>query len=69
MTLEAWSVYVAVYLVVCLTPGPAVLFVTSQSAWRGRKAGLAAVKRRLLDAVGAGPRCSDHGLPDSLYGA
>ena len=42
MTWETWTLYAAAYLVVSLTPGPAVLFVTSQSAWRGRRAGLAA---------------------------
>lgn len=43
MTWEIWSVYAALCLAVSLTPGPAVLFVTSQSAWRGRAAGFAAV--------------------------
>jgi threonine/homoserine/homoserine lactone efflux protein len=42
MSWETWGVYLAAYAVVCLTPGPAVVFVTSQSAWRGRRAGLAA---------------------------
>jgi homoserine/homoserine lactone efflux protein len=42
MTWAVWSVYVFAYALVCLTPGPAVLFVTSQSAWRGRSAGVRA---------------------------
>lgn len=42
MTWEIWGVFAAVALAVSVTPGPAVLFVTSQSAWRGRRAGLAA---------------------------
>jgi threonine/homoserine/homoserine lactone efflux protein len=42
MSWAIWSVYVVAYALVCLTPGPAVLFVTNQSAWRGRSAGLKA---------------------------
>lgn len=42
MNWHTWSIYVVTYLVVCITPGPAVLFITSQSAWRGRAAGVRA---------------------------
>jgi threonine/homoserine/homoserine lactone efflux protein len=39
---EVWSVYAAVVAVICITPGPAVLFVVSQSGWRGARAGVGA---------------------------
>ena len=42
MTWASWGVYVITYALVCVTPGPAVLFVTTQSAWRGRSAGIRA---------------------------
>jgi homoserine/homoserine lactone efflux protein len=34
--------YTALTLLVCLTPGPAVLFVVGQASWRGPRAGFAA---------------------------
>ncbi len=42
MTVEVWGLYLVAYLLVCVTPGPNVLFVMSQSVWRGRTAGLTA---------------------------
>ncbi len=42
MSLETWAMFVAVETLLCLTPGPATLFVASQAGWRGWRAGLAA---------------------------
>jgi homoserine/homoserine lactone efflux protein len=42
MAWEVWWVFVLTCIVAAVTPGPAVLFVTSQSAWRGRQAGVKA---------------------------
>lgn len=42
MAFETWLAFLVIETLLCLTPGPAVLFVTSQAAWRGPKAGLAA---------------------------
>ena len=42
MTWATWSAYIVTYTLVCLTPGPAVVFVTSQSAWHGRSEGVKA---------------------------
>ncbi len=36
-----WA-YIAMTVLVCLTPGPAVLFVVGQASWRGARAGIAA---------------------------
>lgn len=43
MSWETWSVYAVVLIVVCVTPGPNVLFVVTQATWRGPRAGFAAV--------------------------
>jgi threonine/homoserine/homoserine lactone efflux protein len=40
---ETWGVYVAVVTAICVTPGPAVLFVITQASWRGPRAGVAGV--------------------------
>lgn len=42
MSLEAWLAFCATETVLCLTPGPAVLFVVSVAMARGSRAGLAA---------------------------
>ncbi len=42
MSLETWVAFFLVETVLCLIPGPAVLFVVSQAAWRGPRSGLAA---------------------------
>ena len=42
MTPEVLRAYALVTLVLCLTPGPAVLFVLGQALWRGPRAGIAA---------------------------
>ena len=42
MSLEAWLAFCATETVLCLTPGPAVLFVVSVAMARGGRAGLAA---------------------------
>ncbi len=42
MTVQTLTLYILAYLLVSLTPGPAVIFVTSQSVWRGRSAGIKA---------------------------
>jgi len=42
MTWEAWTVFVVTETVLCLTPGPAVLFVVAQGLGRGAWAALAA---------------------------
>ena len=40
MSLEAWLAFVALDVVLCLTPGPAVLFVVSSGLARGGRAAL-----------------------------
>ncbi|HUO69092.1 MAG TPA: LysE family transporter, partial [Gammaproteobacteria bacterium] len=40
MTLQVWLGFVVLETVLCLTPGPAVLFVVSTSFARGARAGL-----------------------------
>ena len=40
MTLKVWVAFVVLETVLCLTPGPAVLFVISTSLARGARAGL-----------------------------
>lgn len=40
MTWQAWVAFCAVELVLCLTPGPAVLYVASTALTRGTRAGL-----------------------------
>jgi len=42
MTLDTWLTFALLELVLCLTPGPAVLFVTSTTALRGASAGMVA---------------------------
>lgn len=42
MTLDTWLTFALLELVLCLTPGPAVLFVTSTTALRGVRAGASA---------------------------
>src|SRR5262245_36388994 len=42
MSLEVWLAFCATETVLCLTPGPAVLFVVSVAMARGSRAGLAA---------------------------
>ena len=42
MTWEAWTVFVVTETVLCLTPGPAVLFVVAQGLGRGARAALTA---------------------------
>jgi homoserine/homoserine lactone efflux protein len=42
MSSEVWAIYFVAYALICVTPGPAVLFITSQSAWRGPAAGVMA---------------------------
>jgi threonine/homoserine/homoserine lactone efflux protein len=42
MTLETWLAFVALEVVLCLTPGPAVLYVVSTAVGRGARGGLAA---------------------------
>src|SRR5262245_47262826 len=42
MTWETWIVFVVTETVLCLTPGPAVLFVVAQGIGRGAGAALAA---------------------------
>jgi homoserine/homoserine lactone efflux protein len=42
MTLDTWLTFTLLELVLCLTPGPAVLFVTSTTALRGARAGVSA---------------------------
>ena len=42
MTWEAWTVFVLTETVLCLVPGPAVLFVLAQGLGRGARAALAA---------------------------
>jgi len=42
MSLQAWLLFCATEAVLCLTPGPAVLLVVSQSLTRGAAAGLLA---------------------------
>jgi homoserine/homoserine lactone efflux protein len=41
MSLEVWLAFCATEMVLCFTPGPAVLFVTSVAMARGMRAGLA----------------------------
>lgn len=41
MSTELWLAFCATETVLCFTPGPAVLFVTSQAMARGMRAGLA----------------------------
>src|SRR5262245_46581379 len=41
MSLELWLAFCATETVLCFTPGPAVLFVTSVSMARGMRAGIA----------------------------
>lgn len=43
MSFHAWLAYVAVLIVVCVIPGPAVLFCVSQALSRGPGAGLRAI--------------------------
>lgn len=43
MQLEDWLAYVAAYAVICIIPGPSVLFVIGQSLSRGTYAALASV--------------------------
>ena len=40
MTFEVWVAFVVLETLLCLTPGPAVLFVVSTSLGRGVRAGL-----------------------------
>lgn len=40
MTLQVWVAFVVLETVLCLTPGPAVLYVVSTSLARGARAGL-----------------------------
>jgi homoserine/homoserine lactone efflux protein len=40
MTLHVWAAFVVLETVLCLTPGPAVLYVVSTSLTRGARAGL-----------------------------
>jgi threonine/homoserine/homoserine lactone efflux protein len=42
MTLEAWLIFCATETVLCLTPGPAVLFVLSTALARGARPGVSA---------------------------
>jgi threonine/homoserine/homoserine lactone efflux protein len=42
MTLQAWLLFCATDIILCFTPGPAVLFVVSQAIARGARAGFAA---------------------------
>jgi homoserine/homoserine lactone efflux protein len=42
VTLEAWLIFCATETVLCLTPGPAVLFVVSTALARGARPGMAA---------------------------
>ena len=42
MSFETWAAYLLIETLLCLTPGPAVLFVTGQAMWRGRAAALQA---------------------------
>jgi homoserine/homoserine lactone efflux protein len=42
MSRQAWLLFCATEAAVCVTPGPAVLFVVSQSLSRGTRAGLSA---------------------------
>jgi threonine/homoserine/homoserine lactone efflux protein len=40
MTVEAWALFWATELVLCVNPGPATVVVVSQSPTRGRSTGL-----------------------------
>jgi homoserine/homoserine lactone efflux protein len=42
MAFETWLAFFIVEMVLCFIPGPAVLFVVSQAAWRGPRSGFAA---------------------------
>jgi len=42
MTLDTWLTFAVLELLLCLTPGPAVLFVTTSTVTRGLRAGLTA---------------------------
>lgn len=42
MSFETWAAYLVVETLLCLTPGPAVLFVVGQALWRGPSAAMRA---------------------------
>ena len=43
MTIDRWLAYVAVLVIVCLTPGPAVILTSAQAAARGVRSSLAII--------------------------
>lgn len=42
MAFETWLAFLVIETVLCFIPGPAVLFVVSQAAWKGPRSGFAA---------------------------